>query len=280
MQRDIISRRTRSEFRKLATNSTVREIEDAFRDEGFSSNPDPDFKDSSTRRFTTNNFLNAVNWTDVNECGRAIRAMERILIPISPAHQPVQDMSTWDAFTRYLKADGWEITTEGKISSLTYQDQLSRLAVSDLKDASAIREQIERLRRSQDDPAAVIGASKELIESTAKVILTELGKTYDPNAKFNTLVKLVQSELGLDPSTAEGGDSEASVRRILGGASNVALGLNELRNAGHGTGHGPATARVGLHTRHACLAINAATLWCGLVLETYLDPLAPWHNRR
>ena len=280
MQREIISRRTRSEFRKLTTNSTVGQIEDAFRDEGFSPNSDPDFKDSSDRRLTDNNFLNAVNWTDVNECDRAIRAMERILIPISPARQFVHDISTWDAFTRYLKEDGWEITTEGKISPLTYQDQLSRLAMSDLKDASAIHEQLERLRRSQDDPAAVIGASKELIESTAKVILAELGKTYDPNAKFNKLVKLVQSELGLDPSTAKGVDSEDSVKRILGGASSVALGLNELRNAGHGTGHGPATARVGLYARHARLAINAATLWCELVLETYLDPLAPWRDRR
>ena len=280
MQREIISRRTRSEFRKLTTNSTVGQIEDAFRDEGFSPNSDPDFKDSSDRRLTANNFLNAVNWTDVNECDRAIRAMERILIPISPARQFVHDISTWDAFTRYLKEDGWEITTEGKISPLTYQDQLSRLAMSDLKDASAIHEQLERLRRSQDDPAAVIGASKELIESTAKVILAELGKTYDPNAKFNKLVKLVQSELGLDPSTAKGVDSEDSVKRILGGASSVALGLNELRNAGHGTGHGPATARVGLYARHARLAINAASLWCELVLETYLDPLAPWRDRR
>ena len=269
MQREIISRRTRSEFRKLTTNSTVGQIEDAFRDEGFSPNSDPDFKDSSDRRLTANNFLNAVNWTDVNECDRAIRAMERILIPISPARQFVHDISTWDAFTRYLKEDGWEITTEGKISPLTYQDQLSRLAMSDLKDASAIHEQLERLRRSQDDPAAVIGASKELIESTAKVILAELGKTYDPNAKFNKLVKLVQSELGLDPSTAKGVDSEDSVKRILGGASSVALGLNELRNAGHGTGHGPATARVGLYARHARLPINADTLWCALVLANY-----------
>ena len=124
MQREIISRRTRSEFRKLTTNSTVGQIEDAFRDEGFSPNSDPDFKDSSDRRLTANNFLNAVNWTDVNECDRAIRAMERILIPISPARQFVHDISTWDAFTRYLKEDGWEITTEGKISPLTYHDHL------------------------------------------------------------------------------------------------------------------------------------------------------------
>lgn len=280
MKREIVSRRTRSEFRKLATSSTVGQIEDAFRDEGFSQIPEPGFEDSSVRRWTTNNFLNAVDWTDINECNRAIKAMERILIPISPMRQPEYETSTWDVFTRYLREDGWEITAEGDISSLIYRDQLSRLAMVDLKDTSAIHEQIERLRRSQDDPAAVIGASKELIESTAKVILTELGKVYDPNAKFNTLVKLVQSELGLDPSTATGVDSEASVKRILGGASSVALGLNELRNAGHGTGHGPATARVGLHARHARLAINAATLWCELFLETYSDPLAPWHDRR
>ncbi|ETJ98058.1 abortive infection protein, C-terminal domain protein [Propionimicrobium sp. BV2F7] len=240
--------------------------------------PEAGFEDSSARRTRTNDYLNAIDWTDANQCNRAIKAMERILIPISPEMSFSYTTTTWDVFTRYLREDGWEINLKGEISPLPYINHLSLLSAVELKDASAIHEQLERLRRSQDDPAAVIGAAKELIESTAKVILNELNKTVEPKAKFNVLVKQVQAALGLDPSTVSGVDGEQSTKRILGGASSIAFGLNELRNAGHGTGHGPATARVGLHPRHARLAVNAAALWCELILETYADPKAPWRQ--
>ena len=278
MEREIISRRTRSEFRTLSTGSTLGQIDDAFRDEGFYPVPGAGFEDSSARRTRTNDYLNAIDWTDANQCNRAIKAMERILIPISPEMSFSYTTTTWDVFTRYLREDGWEINLKGEISPLPYINHLSLLSAVELKDASAIHEQLERLRRSQDDPAAVIGAAKELIESTAKVILNELNKTVEPKAKFNVLVKQVQAALGLDPSTVSGVDGEQSTKRILGGASSIAFGLNELRNAGHGTGHGPATARVGLHPRHARLAVNAAALWCELILETYADPKAPWRQ--
>jgi hypothetical protein len=42
-------------------------------------------------------------------------------------------------------------------------------SLSNLKDASAIREQLDRVQRAAvDDPALAIGSAKELIESTAK----------------------------------------------------------------------------------------------------------------
>ncbi len=58
----------------------------------------------------------------------------------------------------------------------------------------------------------------------------------------------------------------------------VATGVAELRNRGYGTGHGATGARVGLHTRHAHLAVNAAITWCQLMLDTLADPNAPWRK--
>jgi Abortive infection C-terminus len=69
-----------------------------------------------------------------------------------------------------------------------------------------------------------------------------------------------------------GPDSSDGVRRILGAVTTIANGLAELRNRGLGTGHGPATARVGLGSRHAHLAVNAALTWCQLMLDTLADP--------
>nr|WP_279629210.1 abortive infection family protein [Amycolatopsis thailandensis] len=79
-------------------------------------------------------------------------------------------------------------------------------------------------------------------------------------------------------SVTPGPDSSDAVKKILGSASGVALGVNELRNL-TGTGHGPGTRRVGLRPRHAQLAVNAALTWCQLMLDTLTDPDAPWRSR-
>ena len=99
-----------------------------------------------------------------------------------------------------------------------------------------------------------------------------------PNASGGTDIRAAQLSLGLDPSTRSGPDSSDGVRRILGAVTTIANGLAELRNRGLGTGHGPATARVGLGSRHAHLAVNAALTWCQLMLDTLADPDAPWRT--
>jgi hypothetical protein len=68
------------------------------------------------------------------------------------------------------------------------------------------------------------------------------------------------------------------VKKILGGLMTVTTGLAELRNRGYGTGHGVSGKRVGLGPRHAQLAVNAATTWCQLMLDTLNDEQAPWRG--
>ena len=131
--------------------------------------------------------------------------------------------------------------------------------------------------RSATIPLAV-GSAKELIESTAKVVLSERGQLFDDKADLPKLARAAQLSLGLDPSTGSGPDGSDGVKRILGAVTTIANGFAELRNRGLGTGHGPATARVGLGTRHAHLAVNAALTWCQLMLDTLADPEAPWRK--
>ncbi|MGV9183991.1 abortive infection family protein [Arcanobacterium canis] len=275
----IISQRTRTSFRDLTTNSTLREIRAAFEDQGFAPRPDPTFEDSSQRRTLTNEYFGSVDWNSASHCERVIKVMEDLVAPMAPDQNGGHTLPVWSKFVRSLKDDGWMVQSDGTFSPLIARDRLTQIRIENINDASAIQEHIDRLRRSQNDPAAVIGVSKELIESTAKVVLHELGISLDTKLEFPKLIKMVQVELGLDAAST-GIDSESSIKRILGGAANIANGLNELRNAGYGTGHGQVTARVGLAARHARLAVNAAALWCELVLETYSDPHAPWHTRR
>lgn len=266
---DLVSGTTRGMFRRLMTESTVGVIESAFQDEGLALNPDSRYEDSSVRRTTTQAYLDGIDWRDERQVGRFLIVAERLL-------------HGWEAdfvagFWRSLRRDGYERDEEtGRVSRLSPRLEMRSLA--HLSDPSAILEQLERIRRAgRDDPALVVGSAKELIESTAKVVLLERGLPVNEKDDLPALAKAAQAALGLHPSEV-GPDGSAGIKRILGAVSTIAEGLGELRNRGHGTGHGPATARVGLRPRHARLAVNAATTWCELMLDTLADPEAPWRR--
>jgi hypothetical protein len=143
-----------------------------------------------------------------------------------------------------------------------------------------ILDSFDRIDRAlPSDPAQAIGSAKELVEATAKTVLAELGVPFDDKtAKLPSLVDAAQRALLLHPQQqVQGPDGTNSVKRILGGLMNIALGLGELRNDGWGTGH--AAPRVGLRPRHAHLAVNAAQAWCRLILDTLADPEAPWRRK-
>ncbi len=268
---DLISRTTRGIFRQLMTSSTVGAIGAAFQDEGFASYPDCTYEDSSIRRMTTQSYLDAVNWSDPGHVARFLRAAERLL-------------HGWEAqyltqFRHSLRRDGYDVDDDtGRITPTG--PPLAIASLAKVTDPSAIREQLDRIRRAvNDDPALAIGSAKELIESTAKVVLIERGQLVDEKADLPELTRAAQLALELHPSDATGPDGSEGVRRILGAVTTIPNGLAELRNRGHGTGHGPATARVGLRPRHAHLAVNAAITWCQLMLDTLADPEAPWRRR-
>ena len=153
--------------------------------------------------------------------------------------------------------------------------QLSIESIARLADPSAIREGFERIRRAiGDDPALAVGSAKELIEAPPRSFSPNTSKPFDTD--LPKLARAAQLSLGLDPSTGSGPDGSDGVRRILGAVTTIANGLAELRDRRLGTGHGPATARVGLGSQRC--AVNAALTWCQLMLDTLADPEAPWRN--
>jgi hypothetical protein len=272
MNDELISRTTRGLFRSLMTGTTLGEIATAFEDEGFAPNPDCTYEDSSVRRQSTQAYLEAIEWSDPRRIALALRVFERLLHGYD-AHYTEQ-------FRHSLRRDGY--VTDPDTGHITPAGpQFAAASLAGLKDPSAIREQLDRIQRAiAEDPALAVGSAKELIESTAKVVLTERGMTVSENADLPELVRQAQQALALHPSSAvPGPDGTDAVKRILGGVSTIAAGLAELRNRGYGTGHGPARARVGLRARHAHLAVNAAVTWCQLMLDTLADPEAPWRKQ-
>ncbi len=76
---ELVTRSTRGLFRDLMTGSTLGAIGAAFQDEGFAPNPDSRYEDSSSRRTLAEEYLEAVDWTDVEQVRRALRVFERLI---------------------------------------------------------------------------------------------------------------------------------------------------------------------------------------------------------
>ena len=156
---------------------------------------------------------------------------------------------------------------------------LTDQALSVLSDPSAIREHLHRLTSSVDtDPRLAVAVAKDLVESTAKLVLTARKVPYSSSDGVPQLVARAQESLGLAAKAVEDAGAEAkALKAILGSLANLAQGVTELRNK-VGVGHGRESVPDWVRPRHARLASGAAQTWCQLVLETLEDPKAPWRT--
>ena len=143
---------------------------------------------------------------------------------------------------------------------------------ADVLDASYLKKQIRRIESSiDDDPELAIGTAKELVESCCKTILAERGKPISGRPDIPELTKATLKELKLVP---EGIDDAARgvdvIRRLLRNLGTIGSGLAELRGL-YGTGHGKHGKTKGLGSRHAKLAVGAATTLVVFLIETHIE---------
>jgi hypothetical protein len=118
-----------------------------------------------------------------------------------------------------------------------------------------MRRQVDRIRRDYvDDPEALIGQVKELVESVCKTILGLTGTGPETKQDVPVLVAQTLRHLGLHPEGLPDDldPTEArAIKRVFGGLTAILQGAAELRNV-RGTGHGrsgvplvtPALARL------------------------------------
>jgi len=137
-------------------------------------------------------------------------------------------------------------------------------------DANHLTEQIRRMEDSvETDPSLAIGTAKELIETCCKTILAVRGVAISGTPDIPTLTKTTLKELNLVPegvpSAARGADV---IKRLLSNLSTVGHSLAELRGL-YGTGHGQHGSTAGLTTRHAKLAVGAASTLAVFLFETH-----------
>lgn len=280
-RRELISQRTREAIRETMSNWTLREIDQLWQDELFPPAEDPE-PVGGQRVTHFQGYLNLVDWSDPGQVSRAIRVFEEVFrshIEAAKTNSYFADHAL-PRIRRLLERDGYKLEEDGRITgrltTIIEEGFLARLT-----DSGVIQDHLNRIGYAveKDDSAQVIGSAKELIESTAKLVLKERNEGFSDKDDLPELVRRAQLALDVHPSSkAPGPDGSDAVKKILGATVAITSGITELRNRGYGTGHGPGATRTSLSNRHARLAINASKLWCEFMLDTLSDKQAPWRH--
>lgn len=245
---------------------------------------DPDFVpgEGGVRKQLFDSYAASVDWTNHDHVTRALRVFQNMLRRL-------------DRESRRFGGDGLSADTVAELREafarggcrLDHELRLHTARIDylvvhadALSEASGIHAELERLRRfGADYPDDAIGAAKQLIEATAKLVLLKRSLPVDERQDLPALIKQAQQALHLHPAAVptagSSPDNTDSVKRILGALTSAAIGIAELRNR-YGTGHGRLAAPTGLGPRHARFAVGTAATWCELMLDTLADPNAPW----
>ncbi|GAB3147339.1 hypothetical protein GCM10027290_30470 [Micromonospora sonneratiae] len=168
---------------------------------------------------------------------------------------------------RALAGDGLYRTICG--DPIEVIDELTALATTAVVETAVIRAEVRRLQSALPaDPSVAVGRAKNLVEATAKAILSRHGMPVDNRASVHALAIQAMDVLGAHPRDAANEPS----RRMLGRLSAAVQDLAELRNQA-GDGHGAASV-VAVEPRHGRLAVWSALAWCGFMLESADAPMA------
>ena len=278
MSKDIISKKTRHEFREHFVGWTLREIREEFDSADVLADEDYIPTLPGQRRSLVEKYYHGVDWTKWEDVRKVLAVFRNVLVQLEIASKNTETQfseyarKTFNSLTKWLKLDGFEYA-DGKLEAVGRGRQLEALSATTAKfDTPELQRQIERLYDSiEDDPALAIGTAKELVETACKTILTERGKKVDEAWDLGELVKETRKALGLLPEDVpEAAKGAVTVRKLLGSLGNIAQGLGELRNL-YGTGHGKHGRAKGLGQRHARLAVGAAATLATFLFETHVE---------
>jgi hypothetical protein len=151
---------------------------------------------------------------------------------------------------------------EATPSSLDDKD--STLPKSAREAIAGARARIDRAAVAAD-LEGIIGASKDLVETVAKVVLDVLGQSYGSDTPVQKLASVSMKALGI-------AEERPALHRLGGSMANAAGAIGELRNS-DGTGHGRSAPST-INARHAEFARAAASAWCTWMLALAEDRLA------
>lgn len=280
MSGDLISIKTRNEFREYMVGWVLREISDEFDAARIGCDLSYSPPVGGQRRSLIEQYYHTVDWKKWAEVKQVLQVFEEVLhraekvaAELDPHYQKLRQ-DTLEKLLWCLKRDGFQWVNGNIVplanSNLSLLTSIKETAVN--FDAAHMAEQIRRMEAAvESDPSLAIGTAKELIETCCKTILAARGKPVTATPEMSTLTKETLKELKLVP---EGIPDEARgadvIKRLLSNLGTIGNGLAELRGL-YGTGHGKHGSAVGLKPRHAKLAVGASAALAVFLFETHQD---------
>lgn len=190
-------------------------------------------------------------------------------------------MSLW--INDLLRPDGFELVVTASISGRPIYKGQRREAFHGarpllgldqrpvLTNTTVLHEHLDRIAKAVGrDPGAVIGSSKEIVESLCKLILdgnqVRYSRGEDLLKLYNKVADLLALKAEAVPSNRRGSES---AHRILRALVTTIQNLSELRNE-IGLGHGRNAPNPALE-RHARLSLNAAVTVTEFLAATWQD---------
>src|SRR5260221_3779429 len=194
---------------------------------------------------------------------------------------PTESQRICQLYNQYLVNDGFQIVEKTRLSNKPvfvgrYVGVGVTPAVSAAKEALGgtdpgyVAQQITRMEAAVvNDPTLAIGTAKELVETCCKTILQVRDVEFTRSADLPELMKLTIKELELTPNDIpEKAKAAETVKRLLSNLVTIVQGVAELRNH-YGTGHGKTAGYRALGSRHAKLAVGAASTLVVFLTETH-----------
>jgi hypothetical protein len=194
---------------------------------------------------------------------------------------PTEAEKLCQQYNQHLRNDGFELVEKTQLSGKPvfigrYAGHFPTPGVAAVRsilagtDPSYVAQQITRMEAAVvNDPALAIGTAKELIETVCKTILEARGIAFSKTAELSELVKSTAKTLELTPNDVPDKAKAADIiKRLLNNLGSITQGIAELRNQ-HGTGHGKKAGTKSLGSRHAKLAVGAASTLAVFFVETH-----------
>jgi len=224
MAADLISKKTRTEFREYFVSTTLRSISDAFDSADVPLDSEYEPPQSGQRRSLVEQYYHAVHFSSWRDVQKIVRVYESVLMELEErVKHPIWGGKDKDAEKKLsllqhcLKRDGF-VYSEGRISPVGHNPTIQELSeTATALDNRVLQQQIGRIRNAiEDDTDLAIGTSKELLETTCRSILADYGITADSNWGVTRLVKETRGVLKLVPEDipdrAKGAET---IKRVL-----------------------------------------------------------------
>ncbi len=274
---DLISKKTRLEFREYFVGTTLCHISQEFDAADVPCDSDYQHPESGARRGLVEQYYHTIDFSSWRDVRKVLRVYETVMMTLedyiknsTAGGKDEHAERTFAVLKRCLERDGFQYS-DGKIAAVTHSQTIEDLSdAARALDSHVLHQQIDRIRVSiDDDPDLAIGTVKELLETTCKTILADYGVQAESSWDLTRLVKEARAVLRLVPEDIPDSAKGAEIiKRVLGNLGQISQGVAELRNL-YGTGHGRHSRAKGLSPRHARLAVACSTILATFLFETH-----------